>query len=86
LYFFDIMIVFAKFYCTTALLKCRRRGSHCYSILYCLLLLTAALTAAISIAEIIYSKSETHHGRRRAHRRGRRHGRRRDHCRGRSII
>jgi hypothetical protein len=49
------MIVVAKFYCTTALLKCRRRGSYCYSILFCLLLFTAALTAAISTAEVIYS-------------------------------
>jgi SNF family Na+-dependent transporter len=49
------MIVVAKFYCTTALLKCRRRGSYCYSFLYCLLLLIAALTAAISIAETAYS-------------------------------
>ena len=49
------MIVVAKGYCTTALLKCRRRGSYCYLIPFCLLLLTAALTAAISTAEVIYS-------------------------------
>jgi hypothetical protein len=49
------MIVVAKFYCTTALLKCRRRGSYCYSFPYCLLLLTATLAAAISIAETTYS-------------------------------
>jgi hypothetical protein len=55
LYFFAIMIVVAKFHCTTALLKCRRCGLYCYSILYYLPLLTAALTAAISIAEITYS-------------------------------
>jgi hypothetical protein len=48
------MIVVAKCYCTTALLKSRRRGSYCFSILFYLLLLTAALTAAIS-AEVIYS-------------------------------
>jgi hypothetical protein len=60
------MIVVAKFYCTTALLKGRRRGSYCYSILYCLLLLTAALTAAISIAEITYSAIFTQEMRRNA--------------------
>ncbi len=48
------MIIVAKYYCTTALLKCRRLGSYCYSIPFCLLLLTAALTAAISTAEVIY--------------------------------
>jgi hypothetical protein len=90
LHFFAIMIVVAKCYCTTALLKCRRRGSYCYLIPFCLLLLTASLTAAIS-AEVIYSaifiqKIEMHNVRRRAHRRGRRRDRRHGRRRGRSVI